>query len=381
MKLLIYMDRGQASILREDKYSKHSLIKGKVQNGERYHYNQRKPEGITMSRLGQFPKTRLRRLRHNKNVRNLIKETQLDVSDLVLPLFIKEGVQIKNPITSMPGHFQISVDQLAEEIKMISDLGIKNIILFGIPRHKDALGKGSYADNGIIQTALSQIKKIAPHFLVISDVCFCEYTDHGHCGALTELAGEYDVDNDKTLALLAKQAISHAQAGADVIAPSGNMDGMVQAIRHGLDQAGFQHLPILSYSVKYSSALYGPFREAAEGAPTFGDRRTYQMDIANSNEAMRECALDITEGADMLMVKPAHTYLDVITRVKQTYPELPLGAYHTSGEFAMIKAAAEKGWLNEEHSALEVLTAIRRAGADFIITYFAKDVARWLSKL
>lgn len=329
-----------------------------------------------MSHLGSFPKTRLRRLRQNATVRSLVRETRLDLDNLVLPLFIRHGTEIKKPIASMPGHFQFSVDKLADEIKSIANLGIKNIILFGIPKEKDSLGKDSYSDTGIIQTAIPVIKEIAPDILVISDVCFCEYTDHGHCGVVSQ---DNSIDNDKTLELLAKQAISHAKAGADIIAPSGMMDGMVQAIRHGLDQAGLHNTPVLSYSAKYSSAMYGPFREAAEGAPKFGDRRTHQMDFANSNEALRECALDIAEGADMIMVKPAHTYLDVIARVKQTYPALPLGAYHTSGEYAMIKAAAEKGWIDERNTALEVLTAIRRAGADFIITYFAKDVAGWLN--
>lgn len=328
-----------------------------------------------MRQLGSFPSTRLRRLRHDEKVRHLTRETRLHIDDMVLPLFIRHGSNLKKPIASMPGHFQWSVDRLAEEIQVITQLGIKNVLLFGIPAEKDALGSDAYAPNGIIQTAIPVIKNIAPHLLILSDVCFCEYTDHGHCGVMT---AQCDVDNDKTLALLAKQAVSHAQAGADIIAPSGMMDGMVQAIRSGLDHAGYQHLPILSYSVKYASSLYGPFRDAAEGAPSHGDRRSHQMNFANSNEALRECMLDIAEGADMLMVKPAHTYLDVIASIKQTYPELPLGAYHTSGEYAMIKAAAEKGWLDERHAALEVLTAIRRAGADFIITYFAKDVAAWL---
>lgn len=327
-----------------------------------------------MNHPGHFPKTRLRRLRQNANLRNLVRETRLDISKLVLPLFIKHGSNIKNPIASMPGHFQISVDQLADEVKNISALGIKNIMLFGIPAHKDPLGTDSYSDNGIIQTAIPIIKKAAPDLLIFSDTCLCEYTDHGHCGVVTD----HDVDNDKTLELLAKQVVSHVKAGTDIIAPSCNMDGMVQAIRIALDTAGYQHIPILSYAVKYASSMYGPFRQAAEGAPKFGDRRSYQMDFANAQEALRECALDIAEGADMLMVKPAHTYLDVICRVKQAYPELPLCAYHTSGEFAMIKAAAEKGWIDERSSALEVLTAIHRAGADFIITYFAKDVASWL---
>jgi porphobilinogen synthase len=329
-----------------------------------------------MSTLGQFPTTRLRRLRHQPAVRNLVRETSLHPEDLVLPLFIKHGTNLKKPIQSMPGHFQLSIDQLPAEIEAIKALGIKNLILFGLPAAKDGLGQDSYSDHGIIQSAIPVIKNIAPDMLVMTDVCLCEYTDHGHCGVVTGT----DIHNDHTLDLLAKQAVSHAQAGADVIAPSGMMDGMVQAIRVALDAAGFQHLPILSYSVKYASSMYGPFREAAEGAPSFGDRRTHQMDVANAAEALRECALDISEGADMLMVKPAHTYLDVIFRVKQAYPALPLGAYHTSGEFAMLKAAAAQGWVDEQRAVLEVLTAIRRAGADFIITYFAKDVATWLAR-
>lgn len=333
-----------------------------------------------MYSTGLFPNTRPRRLRGSTNIRELVQETCLNVNKLVLPIFIKHGSGIKNPIASMPGHFQISIDNLEEEINSIWSLGIKRIMLFGIPEHKDALGKDAYSEHGIIQRAIPVIKKIAPEMLVVSDICFCEYTDHGHCGVVTSEnnSNEVYVDNDKTLALLAKQAVSHAKAGADILAPSGNMDGMVQAIRLALDNAGYQHLPILSYSVKYASSLYGPFRQAAEGAPQFGDRRTYQMDYANALEAVRECGLDVAEGADMLMVKPAHTYLDIIYRVKEAFPHLPLGAYHTSGEFAMIKAAAEKGWLDERKGVLEVLTAIHRAGADFIITYYAKEVATWM---
>jgi porphobilinogen synthase len=331
-----------------------------------------------MSHHGLYPKTRLRRLRQNKSIRDLVRETHLDVKDFILPLFIKHGSGIKNPIASMPGHFQISVDMLEEELNSIKSLGITNVILFGIPEHKDSLGQDSYSDNGIIQTAIPIIKKIAPHFLVTSDVCFCEYTDHGHCGVMTQHANDHYLDNDLTLELLVKQAVSHAKSGADIIAPSGMIDGMVHALRQGLDHAGFHHIPILSYSVKYSSSLYGPFRQAAEGTLKCGDRSTHMMDVANSSEAIRECALDIAEGADMLMVKPAHTYLDIISCVKQTYPELPLGAYHTSGEFAMIKAAANNGWIDERSAVLEVLTSIRRAGADFIITYFAKQAAAWL---
>ena len=332
-----------------------------------------------MNKTGLFPETRLRRLRNMDAIRKLVQETHIQVSKLVLPLFIKHGLGIKNPISSMPGHFQLSIDQLEEEIKLIADLGIKNVLLFGIPEYKDPLGSDSYSPKGIIQKAIPLIKKSAPDMLVMSDVCFCEYTDHGHCGVVTQHqnSNQFCVDNDKTLELLGKQAVSHAKAGADIIAPSANMDGMVQSIRRALDEAGYQQLPILSYSVKYASAMYGPFRIAAEGAPKFGDRRSYQMDYANAHEALRECELDVAEGADMLMVKPAHTYLDIIRRVKDAFPSLPLGAYHTSGEFAMIKAAAEKGWIDEKKSVLEVLTAIHRAGADFIFTYYAKEVAGW----
>lgn len=327
-----------------------------------------------MSHHGQFPQTRLRRLRYNANVRQLIRETEINRGDLIYPLFIRHGVGIKKEIASMPGQYQQSVDQLDAEIKELQALGLNQVLLFGIPEKKDECGSDAYADHGIIQEAVKKIKSIAPAMLVMTDVCFCEYTDHGHCGVIKN----NDVDNDATLILLAKEAVSHAKAGADVIAPSGMIDGMVQAIRVGLDAAGFSHIPILSYSVKYASCMYGPFREAAEGAPKFGDRRTHQMDPANVEEALRECALDIQEGADMLMVKPAATYLDVISRVKQMYPMMPLGAYHTSGEFAMIKAAAEKGWIDEKKAVLETLIAIKRAGADFVITYFAKEAAKTL---
>lgn len=326
-----------------------------------------------------FPKTRMRRMRRNPSTRSLVRETYINVDKLVLPLFIKYGQNLRNPIASMPGHFQLSIDNLENEIQEIRDLGIKNIILFGIPQSKDPLGLDSYSDKGIIQSAIPVIKKLAPECLIMSDICFCEYTDHGHCGVLSphENADHFTIDNDKTIELLARQAVSHAKAGADVIAPSANMDGMVQAIRNALDTEGFSHIPILSYAVKYASAMYGPFRLAAEGAPKFGDRSSYQMDYSNMNEALKECHLDVQEGADMLMVKPAHTYLDIIYRVKSAFPDLPLGAYHTSGEFALIKAAAEKGWIDERKAILEVLTAIHRAGADFIITYYAKEVARW----
>jgi len=280
----------------------------------------------------------------------------------------------------MPGIFQFSVDRLEEEIDTLNALGIKNLLLFGIPEEKDPLGTDSYSDNGIIQNALPIIKNAAPDMLLITDVCFCEYTSHGHCGVVTSKPTDKEVvvDNDETLLLLARQAVSHAKAGADIVAPSGNMDGMVKTIREALDNAGFTHLPILSYAVKYASAMYGPFRVAAEGAPAYGNRLSYQMDYSNKSEALRECALDIAEGADMLMVKPAHTYLDIILSVKTSFPDLPLGAYHTSGEFAMIKAASERGWIEEQSVVKEILTAMHRAGADFIITYYTKDLASWL---
>jgi porphobilinogen synthase len=309
-----------------------------------------------------------------------MQEVYLDVRKFILPLFIKHGTNIKKPIASMPGHFQLSIDNLEEEIKTITALGIQAVILFGIPEKKDPLGSDAYADDGIIQRAIPVIRKAAPNLLIICDNCFCEYTDHGHCGVIDKTRqGEADVNNDETLKLLAKQVVSHARAGADAIAPSGNMDGMVLTIRRALDEANFEHIPILSYTIKYASAMYGPFREAAEGAPKFGDRRTYQMNFANGRDVLHEAALDVMEGADMLMVKPAHTYLDIIYRVKQAHPNFPLGAYHTSGEFAMLKAASQNGWIDERKSVLEVLTAIHRAGADFIITYYAKEVAAWLN--
>lgn len=324
-----------------------------------------------------FPTLRLRRMRQHPTLRNLIQETHLDISDLICPLFIKGRGGNKTPISSMPGYYQVPLNLLREEIQEIEQLGLSTIILFGVPAHKDALGSDSYSDKGIIQEAIGIIREMHSSLLVISDICFCEYTDHGHCGILSEKIGKLDVDNDETLHYLVKQAVSHARAGTHVIAPSGMIDGMVKAIRHGLDENGFEHIPILSYSVKYNSSLYGPFRVAAEAAPSFGDRSTHMMDYSNGNEALREVQMDVAEGVDMLMVKPAHSYLDVLYRIKQAYPSIPLGAYHVSGEYSMIKAAAEKGWIDEKKVVLEVLKGIRRAGADFIITYFAKEVARW----
>lgn len=327
--------------------------------------------------LTAFPTLRLRRLRQHPILRDLIRETELNLNDLVLPLFIKGRQGQRQPISSMPGHDQIPTSHLIDEIKSLLDLGIKSVILFGIPPHKDPYGSDSFSEGGIIQEAIQLIREFTDDILVISDICLCEYTDHGHCGFMEQRRGKFDLENDKTLEIITQQAISHAKAGADVLAPSGMIDGMVHAIREGLDASGFSHLPILSYSVKYQSCMYGPFRAAAEGAPTFGDRSTHQMDPANALEGLREVELDVQEGADMLMVKPAHAYLDVIYRVKQKYPYIPLGAYHTSGEFCMIKAAAEKGWIDEKRGALEVLRGIKRAGADFIINYYTKELAKW----
>lgn len=324
-----------------------------------------------------FPTLRLRRLRQHPVLRDLVRETDVELKDLIFTLFIKGRDGDKVPVKSMPGLFQIPLSAIPQEIEELRSLGIFSILLFGIPPHKDSLGTDSYCDQGIVQEAIRLIRKIAPEMLIISDICFCEYTEHGHCGILTERLGKLDVDNDTTLELLAKQAVSHARAGADVVAPSGMLDGMVHAIRGALDAAGFYHVPIMSYSVKYMSSFYSTFGEATEGAAKFGDRSTHQMDTANAKEALRECELDVQEGADMLMVKPAHAYLDVIYRVKQAFPHIPLGAYHTSAEFSMIKAAAERGWLNEKRAVLEVLQGIRRAGADFIITYYAKEFAQW----
>jgi porphobilinogen synthase len=329
-----------------------------------------------MSKLGRFPTTRLRRLRYSEKIRQLVNNTSIDVTKLVYPLFIKEGNNIKQAISTMPGQFQWSIDQLQQELEEITALGIKHVMLFGIPAKKDPTGSSSWSSNGVIQSAIPVIKQYAPTLTIFVDVCFCEYTDHGHCGPLDPATK--DVDNDHTLELLAKQAVSLATAGADVMTPSGAIDGMVTAIRNGLDAAGFQHIPILAHSVKYASSFYGPFREAAEGAPQFGDRRTYQLDFArNAEDAIRECGFDIEEGADMIMVKPAHTYLDILRSVKNHFGAVPLGAYHTSGEFAMLKAAGTNGWIDEKKAVHETLIAIFRAGADFIITYYAKEVAAW----
>ena len=321
-----------------------------------------------------FPKYRLRRLRRTENLRRLVRETRLAVDDLIYPLFVVPGRSVRTPVPSMPGVFQLSVDELVKEAVETKALGIPAVLLFGIPEAKDESGSGAYAPDGIVQRAVREVKEKVRDLLVITDVCLCEYTNHGHCGLLK--GGE--VDNDATLELLARTALSQAQAGADVTAPSDMMDGRVAAIRETLDENGFSHLPIMAYAAKYASGFYGPFRDAAQSAPQFGDRRSHQMDPANSDEAMREIRLDIEEGADIVMVKPALAYLDVLVRARMEF-DLPLAAYSVSGEYAMIKAAAARGWLDEERIMMEVLVAIKRAGADMIITYAAKDAARILN--
>ncbi|MBW2149072.1 MAG: porphobilinogen synthase, partial [Deltaproteobacteria bacterium] len=314
----------------------------------------------------QFPVYRPRRLRKNENFRRMIRETHLWVDQLIYPLFVVPGEGVKRPISSMPGISQFSVDYLVQECGEAKKLGIPAVLLFGIPEKKDELASEAFAGDGIIQRAIQSIKERVPEILVITDVCLCEYTSHGHCGIMK---GD-DVDNDATLDLLAKTAVSHAVAGADIVAPSDMMDGRIQAIRRALDQEGFNEIPIMAYAAKFASSFYGPFREAAESAPQFGDRRSYQMDPANSREAMREVSLDIAEGADIVMVKPAMPYLDIIRRVRDEF-DLPLAAYQVSGEFAMIRAAAQMGWLDGERTMMEAITSIRRAGADIIITYAA----------
>jgi porphobilinogen synthase len=325
-----------------------------------------------------FPTVRPRRLRQHPLLRELVRETTLTVRDLIFPLFVRPGSGVKKEIASMPGNYQLSIDRLVDEVGGAADLGVRAFILFGIPSHKDAAGSSALDDEGIVQQALRALRRAyKDRVLLIADECFCEYTDHGHCGVLSETAGRLDLDNDQTLPLLAAQCVSHARAGADVVAPSGMLDGMVGAIRAGLDAAGFSHLPVMSYSAKYASGFYGPFRDAAESPPQFGDRSSYQMDPANTDEALREVALDLAEGADVVMVKPALAYLDVIRRVKDRFG-VPVAAYNVSGEFAMVKAAAARGWIDERRVALEILTGIKRAGADMILSYFAPDVARWL---
>ena len=321
-----------------------------------------------------FPITRLRRLRKNKNIRRMIRETRLSVDNLIYPLFVTFGKGIKDEISSMPGNYRFSVDKITEEVKEAQDLGIPAIILFGIPEHKDEVGSEAYNKCGVVQEAVRAIKSATPEMIVITDVCIDEYTSHGHCG----LVKGDEILNDPTLELLSKMALTHVEAGADMVAPSDMMDGRVGAIRKSLDDHGFQDIPIMAYSAKYASAFYGPFREAADSEPKFGDRKSYQMDPPNSEEAMREVVLDIEEGADIVMVKPALSYLDIIYRVKNEF-DLPVAAYNVSGEFSLIKAAGQKGWVDEERVMMEALISIKRAGADMILTYFAKQAARILT--
>jgi len=340
-----------------------------------------------MSRPESSSAARPRRLRILPGVRAMVRETVLSPGDLIYPLFAVHGNGVRNPVQSMPGVFQLSVENLAEEASQAAALGVPAVLLFGIPAAKDSGGTESYAKDGIIPRAIAAVKARCPGLVVVTDVCMCEYTDHGHCGILNTgtprpapALPEGFLLNDQTLDVLRLIALSHAEAGADIVAPSGMIDGMVSAIREGLDAGGFGHLPIMSYAVKYASSFYGPFREAAQGAPKFGDRRSHQMDPANAREALREATLDVEEGADFLMVKPALPYLDVVRLLRDHFPAHPLVAYNVSGEYAMLKAAAANGWLDEKAAVLEALTGMRRAGADLIITYHAKEAARWLTQ-
>jgi porphobilinogen synthase len=320
------------------------------------------------------PYFRPRRLRNTEQFREMVQETRLSIKNFIYPLFVTDGKDIKKEIPSMPGNFQLSINHILKEVKEIRNLGIPAIILFGIPSKKDPQGSDARSDQGIIQRAIRAIKDATPELVVISDVCFCEYTDHGHCGAIVN--GK--LDNDKTLDMLGEQVLTHAKAGVDMVAPSGMIDGMVGAIRETLDENNFCDIPIMSYAVKYASAFYGPFRDAAESAPKFGDRKSYQMDPANAMEAVREVQLDVEEGADIIMIKPALAYLDIIRTIRDTI-DLPVAAYNVSGEFSMIKAASRLGWIDEKKIVLEIIISIKRAGADLILTYFAKDLARWLN--
>src|SRR5919199_6896378 len=325
-----------------------------------------------------FPQARPRRLRRTDTLRRMVRETRLSLDGLIYPLFVVPGADVREAIPSMPGVYHLSVDQVVEEAREVSDLGIPAIILFGLPRQKDELGSEAWAADGVVQQALRAIKRAAPSLVLIADTCLCEYTSHGHCGLPGPDAQPGFIDNDRSLELIARAAVAQAEAGADIVAPSDMLDGRVQAIRSGLDARGLVDTAILSYAAKYASAFYGPFRDAADSAPQFGDRRGYQMDPPNGREAVREVGYDLAEGADLVMVKPALPYLDVVHVVKSAYPDVPLAAYNVSGEYAMLKAAAQRGWLDERRAVLEALTGIARAGADMIITYHAKDVARWL---
>jgi len=324
-----------------------------------------------------YPNVRPRRLRQTASIRQFVQNIQIPYDKLVLPLFIRYGAGPKKPIASMPGHMQIHLEHLPSMMSELSELGLKAVILFGIPEKKDPKGSFGYQDDGIIQQAIRLIKKITPEMLVMADTCLCEYTDHGHCGVMEGDEKHIHIDNDTSIELLAKQAVSFAKSGADIIAPSACMDGMISAIREALNQNHYKDTIVLSYAVKYASHLYGPFRQAAEGAPQIGNRQSYQMDYQCGRDAILECQLDVQEGADMLMVKPGHTYLDVIYQVKQQFPHIPLGAYHTSGEFAMIKAAALQGWIDEKQVVHEIICALHRAGSDFILTYYAKEILGW----
>lgn len=340
-----------------------------------------------MSETATFPQARPRRLRRTVALRQLVQETTLSPQDFIYPLFVREGKDIQNPIQSMPGQYQWSVDRLVHEAREVASLGIPAIILFGIPSAKDAWGSENYSSEGIVPRAIRMIKDALPDLLIISDMCFCEYTDHGHCGIINQAGSKHYTPylsegyllNEPTLESLRRASLVHARAGTDIIAPSGMIDGMVQGIRQALDESGFQHLPIMSYAVKYASAFYGPFRDAAESTPQFGDRSQYQMNPANLREALKEAALDIAEGADMLMVKPALPYLDVLNQVRRAH-QVPIAAYQVSGEYAMLHAAALNGWIDLRRVALESLTSIKRAGADMLLSYFAKDAVRWLEE-
>jgi porphobilinogen synthase len=323
--------------------------------------------------VSAFPATRLRRLRRTSRLRSLVQETRLDLGDFVMPLFVRPGAGIVEPLEGLPGIAQRSVDTLVDEAETLVALGVPGVLLFGIPEEKDEHASGAYDDDGIVQQALRELRQRFPELVVATDVCLCEYTSHGHCGVVT---GD-EIDNDASLDLLVRTAVSHADAGADAVCPSDMMDGRVGAIRAALDDAGFEQLPVVSYAAKYASAFYGPFREAAESAPAFGDRRGYQLHPPNVREALRECELDVQEGADALIVKPALPYLDVLRAVRERF-DLPVGAYNVSGEYAMLKAAARSGWLEERQAALESLTSIKRAGADFIVSYWTKELAEWL---
>jgi porphobilinogen synthase len=325
--------------------------------------------------MSNFPTVRMRRTRQNEKLRGLVRETRLSVEQLIYPLFIAEGIQEPRAISSMPGIMQWPVEHVGREVERVAKLGIPAVLLFGIPSEKDEVGSQAYATQGVVQQAIQRIKADSPDILVITDVCLCEYTSHGHCGVIRN----GDVHNDESLGLLSRMALSHVEAGADIVAPSDMMDGRIGTIRHALDEHGFSQTPVMAYSAKFASGFYGPFREAADSTPQFGDRRSYQMDSANAREALREVELDIAEGADIVMVKPAMPYLDIIRQVRD-YCDLPIAAYNVSGEFSMIKAAAQNGWIDERRVVMEVLTGIRRAGADMIITYFAPDVAQWLKE-